>query len=60
MLSMEGTIKRKIKDPTRGSHTVNTAASLPSGVFVEGELMRSHTGEPAASISNGTPSSIAD
>ena len=30
-----------------------------SGI-AEGELMRSHTGEPAASISNGTPSSIAD
>ena len=28
-----------------------------SGI-VEGELMRSHTGEPAASISNGTPSII--
>ena len=32
---MYGTIKRKTKDPTRGSHTVNTADSLPSGVFEE-------------------------
>lgn len=32
--------------------------SLSGTASAEGELMRSHTGEPAVSISNGTPSAI--
>lgn len=34
---LKGIKARKTKDPTRGSHTVNTAASLPSGALSENQ-----------------------